>query len=60
MKDKESTANDVKLGFPIRYHVRFPLQNPLPKVTAVILNDKVLCTGPKGFFTTVKQTDRKN
>lgn len=48
VKDKDSAARDVLNGLPLVYNVRFPLSSPLPKVTAIYLNNQVLCSGPKG------------
>jgi hypothetical protein len=48
LKDTNSAVNDVKNGYPLQYRVDFPLQSPLPKPTAIILNDRQLCSGPQG------------
>ncbi|GLV31361.1 gastrulation-defective [Carabus blaptoides fortunei] len=31
---------------PMKYRVNFPLQYPLPQVTAITLNTRIICTGP--------------
>ncbi|KAG5679759.1 hypothetical protein PVAND_009299 [Polypedilum vanderplanki] len=45
-KNAENTVIDAIRGQPIIYRVRFPVQNPVPKLTAVYLNDRLMCTGP--------------
>lgn len=35
------------------YKVKFPIQNPVPKVTAIYYNNELLCTGPKDVGTYV-------
>lgn len=50
-KSKESAANDIANGQPLLFKVKFPLQNPLPKPTAIYLNNQLLCSGPKGELT---------
>ncbi|KAG5681576.1 hypothetical protein PVAND_010995 [Polypedilum vanderplanki] len=59
VKDKESTINDVANGQPILYRIRFPIQNPIPKLTAVHYNNQLICTGPHdvGEFVTTIQLD---
>lgn len=47
-KDRQSAVNDIANGQPILYRVRFPIQNPVPKLTAILYNDQLICTGPKG------------
>ncbi|KAL7034191.1 hypothetical protein ACKWTF_007887 [Chironomus riparius] len=46
-KDRQSTVNDVANGLPILYRVRFPVQNPIPKLTEIYYNNQLLCRGPK-------------
>lgn len=31
---------------PMKYRVNFPVQYPLPQVTAITLNNRIICTGP--------------
>ena len=50
VKDKQNAINDVVNGFPILYRVRFPLQNPIPKLTAIYYNDQLICSGPRGLM----------
>lgn len=47
-KDRQSTVNDIANGLPILYRVRFPVQNPIPKLTEIYYNNQLLCRGPKG------------
>ena len=49
-KDKQSTANDISNGLPLIYRVRFPVQNPVPLLSAIYYNDQLLCSGAKGKF----------
>lgn len=30
----------------VRYKITFPVAWPLPKVTSIILNNQIICTGP--------------
>lgn len=47
-KNKESSFFDVRNGLPLHMKVRFPLQNPLPKIHQIFLNDQLICSTPKG------------
>lgn len=49
MGDKVSSARDVANGQPLLYRIRFPVQSPLPKPTSIYLNDRLLCSNPKGL-----------
>lgn len=48
VKDRQSTVNDVAKGLPILYRVRFPIQNPLPKLKAIYYNNQLICNGQNG------------
>lgn len=50
VKDKQNAIEDIANGLPILYRVRFPLQNPIPKLTAIYYNDQLICTGPRGLI----------
>lgn len=49
VKDRQSTVNDVANGLPILYRVRFPIQNPLPKLKAIYYNNQLICNGQSDF-----------
>lgn len=53
MKDRQAAVNDIGFGLPVMYKVRFPIQNPVPKLTAIYYNDQLLCSGPKGCAITL-------
>ncbi|XP_026313491.1 serine protease gd-like [Hyposmocoma kahamanoa] len=44
--DNPYILDDFNHGMPIDYRVDFPTTSPLPKLTALIVNDNVICTGP--------------
>lgn len=46
VKSLEATYHDIANGLPAQYRVNFPLQNVLPTVRLIALNDKPICTGP--------------
>lgn len=46
---KEEAIQEILSHQLVRYRVRFPLQNPLPKLTQIAVNGQVLCTGPQGL-----------
>lgn len=46
---KEEALQEVRFNQLVRYRVRFPLQNPLPKLTQIVVNEQVLCIGPPGL-----------
>jgi hypothetical protein len=61
LKEANSAVNDVKNGYPLQYRVDFPLRSPLPKPTAIILNDRQLCSGPQGeIFYGIKSISNKS
>lgn len=45
---KQAALQNIINGRPIRYIVRFPLPEPIPKLTSLVYNKQVLCTGPPG------------
>ncbi|CAG9804120.1 unnamed protein product [Chironomus riparius] len=53
VKDKQSALNDISRGYSIQYRVRFPITSPLPKLVSVVYNNQQICTGPKGYGTTI-------
>lgn len=48
---REAAIKEIRSNQPVRYRVRFPLQNPLPKLTQLSVNGRILCTGPPGRST---------
>ncbi len=48
LNDVNSAINDIKNGVPLQFRVDFPLRSPLPKPTGIFLNNRQLCSGPKG------------
>lgn len=36
-------ANRIYSGQPLNFEVRFPIQNPLPEVSTITVNDNVIC-----------------
>lgn len=47
---REDAIQEIRTNQNVRYRVRFPLQNPLPKLTQISINGQVLCSGPPGMF----------
>lgn len=47
---QDDAIQEILSNQPVRYKVRFPLQNPLPKLVQISLNGQVLCAGPLGMF----------
>lgn len=43
-KDKDTATREMENGLPVMYHVNFPLENPLPKILTITLNDRTLCS----------------
>ncbi|KAJ6635913.1 Serine protease gd [Pseudolycoriella hygida] len=43
---RQDAISQIQSNQPVRYRIRFPLQNPLPKLTQLSLNGQVLCSGP--------------
>lgn len=39
---------DILARRPVRYRVRFPLPDPIPKLSAIILNGRTICQGRQG------------
>lgn len=52
--DNRQLIDQVSKGRGVSYRVNLPIQNPLPRLTKLSLNGKVLCTGQseKGGFVT--------
>lgn len=52
IEDSAQILQQFGKGRGVTYRVNFPIQEPLPKVTKVIFNDRELCTGPadRGSF----------
>ncbi|XP_062564801.1 uncharacterized protein LOC134227395 isoform X1 [Armigeres subalbatus] len=52
--DNRQLLDQISKGRGVSYRVNLPLQNPLPRLTKISLNGKVLCTGQseKGVFVT--------
>lgn len=52
--DNRQWIDQISKGQGVSYRVNLPTQNPLPRLTKLSLNGKVLCTGPseKGGFVT--------
>lgn len=48
-KSKEATYADVQNGRPLQLDIRFPTQNPLPKINELYLNGQLLCSVAKGL-----------
>jgi hypothetical protein len=48
MKSKHDTAYDISNGLPLLLKVRFPVDDPLPKITELYYNDQLICTGQRG------------
>lgn len=55
---EENAIQDIRNGRPVRYRIRFPLQNPLPKLTQLSLNGQVHCSGPPGNVWPIVQRER--
>lgn len=51
VKSREDARNDILSNRPLLYRVQFPVQNPVPKVTAIMYNNKLICSGPPGNVT---------
>lgn len=47
---RESIIRDIIARRNVRYKIRFPLQNPLPRVSSIIYDLKIICTGLQGMF----------
>ncbi|CAO1412374.1 unnamed protein product [Diamesa serratosioi] len=46
VKNREDARDDILNNRPLLYRVQFPVQNPVPKVTAIMYNNKLICSGP--------------
>ncbi|XP_055541194.1 serine protease gd-like [Wyeomyia smithii] len=49
VKSRENTFDDIGRGLPAQYRINFPLQNPLPTVLSISLNDRTICTGHRNY-----------
>lgn len=47
---RESIIRDIIARRNVRYKVRFPLQNPLPRISSIIYDSKIICTGLQGMY----------
>lgn len=47
-KTNDESFTDVSNGLPLYMKMRFPFQNPLPKIHQIFLNDRLICSTPKG------------
>lgn len=48
IKSSEDSAADIQNGNPLLLKIRFPVQNPLPRIHELFLNHQLLCSEPKG------------
>lgn len=46
---RESIIRDIIARRNVRYKIRFPLQNPLPRISSIIYDSKIICTGLQGM-----------
>lgn len=47
---REDAIQKIRLNRLVQYRIRFPSQNPLPKLVQISVNAEVLCTGQPGMF----------
>lgn len=47
---RDDAIQEIRSNQFVRYRVRFPLQNPLPKLTQLSVNGQVMCTGAPGML----------
>ena len=40
---------EIQQRRPIKYKIRFPVQSPLPKLTQILYNNDIVCTGSPGM-----------
>jgi len=54
MENKNSVTSRLRYGDrqPIPYSVEFPLQNPLPLLTRLEVNDETICSDSQGTIST--------
>ncbi|XP_058453574.1 serine protease gd-like [Malaya genurostris] len=52
--DNHQLINQISKGYGVSYRVNLPIQDPLPRLTKLTLNGRLLCQGPseKGNFVT--------
>ncbi|XP_076244394.1 brain-specific serine protease 4 [Calliopsis andreniformis] len=46
-KSKEQSMKGIEEGRPLEYDLYFPLPQPIPKLTALWFNSRLICTGPR-------------
>uniref|UniRef100_A0A336MBZ6 CSON009297 protein n=1 Tax=Culicoides sonorensis TaxID=179676 RepID=A0A336MBZ6_CULSO len=46
---RESIIRDIIARRNVRYKIKFPLQNPLPRVSSIIYDSRIICTGLQEF-----------
>ncbi|XP_070491941.1 serine protease gd-like isoform X2 [Chironomus tepperi] len=50
VKDKESAYKDLLNGYAVQYRIRFPIQNPVPKLITVYYNNRIFCSNPNDKY----------
>ncbi|XP_015432526.1 PREDICTED: serine protease gd-like [Dufourea novaeangliae] len=45
-QSRKQSVTAVEQGTPLRYNINFPVQHPLPTVTKIWLNNRLICTDP--------------
>lgn len=48
LETRAESIENIRRGHAVRYRVRFPLLPALPKVTRIVLNNWMICSGPPG------------
>ncbi|XP_058454068.1 serine protease gd-like [Malaya genurostris] len=48
VKSRADSFHDIIRGLPAQYRIEFPMQNPLPLILSIVLNDQRICTGQAG------------
>lgn len=43
---QKNVLRDIALGNTVKYRVMFPMKWPLPRLTSIISNNQVICSGP--------------
>ncbi|XP_077298947.1 serine protease gd-like [Arctopsyche grandis] len=59
--NQQELAQKLSKGESLNYRVYFPLSRPLPSITSISVNKKVLCSGPGAigqYITTIKLNHR--
>lgn len=61
---RQDAIQEIRSNQKVRYRVRFPVQDPLPRLTQLSLNGQVYCRGPPGKFDyldlTINRISRQN